>query len=311
NHFSTLSEYCKGITIPPPKWEDFDYRSFEDNMVSVRHKMEPFKHEFYAIALKISGGGKAKLGNYQTTEEEVSVFFNSPYQILSWDIPPDWKGYYVIFTEDFYRGRISMPAVPRTSSRITDRFPFLLVDNTLPILLDEKQVALFSKIFQDIEQEFVLASPSSKEVIAYYVHILLIKISRLYQRQPRELTVGLTQRAKDVALVNRFKSLLEISFHPGKAYTTASPHQVQYYAEKLSLHPSHFNAIVKRITDIPVSEHIQEHIFSLAKSQLVNTTASVKEIAFGLYYPYANHFTSFFKKRAQMTPSQYRKQLKP
>ncbi|MEM9439896.1 MAG: hypothetical protein AAGA73_05580, partial [Pseudomonadota bacterium] len=35
-------------------------------------------------------------------------------------------------------------------------------------------------------------------------------------------------------------------------------HQVQFYADKLNIHPNHLNAIVKRITDTPASAHIQK-----------------------------------------------------
>ena len=102
-HFSTLKEYCEGINIPPPKWELFDTRSFEANMKTVHAKMPPFKHEFYAIAIRLEGSGIVSTGNYKTDALKATVFFNSPYQILHWDIAPDWKGYYVIFSEEFYQ----------------------------------------------------------------------------------------------------------------------------------------------------------------------------------------------------------------
>lgn len=312
-HFSTLAAYCRGINISNPKWADFDLRSFEDNMKTVHHQMPPFKHEFYAIAIKLSGGGTVKVGNFETTESEAVIFFNSPYQILSWDIPPDWKGFYAIFTEDFYRSIIHAATGQTAAKRLTDQFSFLLMDKTIPMDITEADRETFLKIFLDIEKEFRQNTMSSKEIIAHYIHILLLKINRLYQNyQKKDETAPTTQtqRSSDVEVVNRFKSLLELSFRPDKEYRTSTPHQVQHYAQVLNLHPSHFNAIIKRITDIPASEHIQNHIFSLAKSQLTQTTTSVKEIAYGLYYAYPNHFTNFFKKRAKMTPSQYRKSQK-
>lgn len=281
-------------------------------MKSVHHQMPPFKHEFYAIAIKLSGGGTVKVGNFETSEQEAVVFFNSPYQILSWDIPPDWQGYYVIFSEDFYRSIIHSARGTSTAKRLTETFPFLLMDNTIPMEIDAEEQEVFLKIFLDIKQEFDALTLSSKEIIAHYVHILLLKINRLYQKYAKDVAPvnTQTQRSKDIEIVNRFKNLLEIDFRPGKNYTTSTPHQVQHYAQILNLHPSHFNAIVKRITDVPVSEHIQNHILALAKSRLSQTAASIKEIAYDLYYPYPNHFTNFFRKRMKMTPSQYRNSLK-
>ena len=91
-HFSSLADYCKGINIAPPKWPDFDVRSFADNMKTVKQQMPPFKHEFYAIALKLSGEGYAITGNHSTQTLNATLFFNSPYQILQWDIAPNWNG---------------------------------------------------------------------------------------------------------------------------------------------------------------------------------------------------------------------------
>lgn len=302
-HFSTLKEYCKGINISQPKWDEFDIRSFQENMNSVHHKMLPFKHEFYALAIKLSGSGYAKTGNFSTKNRTTTIFFNSPYQILQWDIAPDWEGFYVIFSEDFFRGTLS-------NRRITEVFPFLLIDNTIPIDISEEDAILFNKVFQDVYSEHSKAKNKNSEVIIrHYLHILLHKTARLYDYSVKDTVVTTVQREQDLHTVSRFKSMLDIAFRPGKVYTNLLPNQVQFYADALNIHPNHFNAVVKRITDKSASELIYEYILSLAKSKLNNTTKSVKEIAFELYYNYPNHFANFFKSRMKMTPSQYRKSL--
>ncbi|MEO1436603.1 MAG: hypothetical protein AAFV80_13780, partial [Bacteroidota bacterium] len=100
-HFASISDYCRGIHISAPKFAEYDVRRFEDNMATVHQRMPQFKHEFYAIALKLEGRGYVKTGNFATETPQATVFFNSPYQILYWDIAPDWEGYYIIFSEDF------------------------------------------------------------------------------------------------------------------------------------------------------------------------------------------------------------------
>lgn len=299
-HFSTLQEYCSGINVSPPKWDDFDLRSFEDNMKSVHHRIPPFKHEFYAIAIKVDGGGFAKTGNYSTENLDATIFFNSPYQITSWDIAPNWQGYYVIFSEEFFRR--SNP-----DKRITETFPFLLNDQTVPMEVSEQEAELFAKLFSDIKFEFQLGKTSSKVIIAHYLQVLLHKITRLYSMNTSDVSVSQDQRKQDLEIVSRFKTFLEMAFHPGRSYEGLHPHQVQYYAHKLYLNPNHFNAIVKRITEKSASEHIHRHILALAKSRLLNSADSIKEIAFSLYYSYPNHFANFFKAQTGKTPSQFRK----
>ncbi|MGB5820170.1 MAG: helix-turn-helix domain-containing protein [Saonia sp.] len=302
-HFHTLAAYCKGINIAPPKWDDVDIRSFEDNMGTVHHRMSQFKHEFYAIAIKIDGGGYTATGNYTTKDLQATVFFNSPYQIISWDIAPDWKGYYIIFSEDFYRRTLSR-------KRLTEDFSFLLIDHTIPMSVSAEEAELYHKLFTDIHFEFQFDAHNSKDIIAHYLKILLHKVDRLYKRNQNNVIVSKNQRTQDLEVIGRFKTLLEISFRPGKEYDENHPHKVQYYADALNLHPNHFNAIVKRITEQSASEHIYKHILSLATSQLKNTSLTIKEIAFNLYYEYPNHFGNFFKSHMNMTPSQYRKSFR-
>ncbi|MEM6362034.1 MAG: helix-turn-helix domain-containing protein [Bacteroidota bacterium] len=300
-HYTTLAEYCQAINITPPKWNDFDIRSFEDNMKTVKHQMPPFKHEFYAIALKLNGSGQATTGNYSTKDLKATVFFNSPYQIIHWDIAPDWEGYYIIFSEDFYR--------ELSEKRLAEMFPFLLVDNTIPLELKDDQAGTFLSTFNEMMFEFDLNQSSSKAVIRHYTHVLLHRVSRLFENSIKDQKLTQQHRDNDLELVSRFKTLIEISFYPDQSFDAGEPHQVQFYADKLNVHPNHLNAIVKRITDTPASAHIHKHVLALAKSKLQNTTKSVKEIAFELYYGYPNHFANFFKKQTGNTPIDFRKSL--
>nr|WP_299339619.1 helix-turn-helix domain-containing protein [Allomuricauda sp.] len=268
-------------------------------MKTVHHKMPPFKHEFYAIALKLEGSGFTTTGNYSTKDLAATVFFNSPYQIIQWDIAPDWNGYYVIFSEDFYRE-------PHHQHRITEQFPFLLSDHTVPLTMDENESVLFEKIFIDILEEFRQEQKNHRKVIKGYIDILLLKVARLFQEQSKPNDNNREERNKDIRMVGRFKTLIEESFQPGKLYEGESPHQVQFYAEQMHVHPNHLNAVIRRITDTPASELIQKHVLALAKSRLKNTSLSIKEIAYELHYNYPNHFANFFKKQLGMTPNQYR-----
>ncbi|MCG8323182.1 MAG: helix-turn-helix domain-containing protein [Cytophagales bacterium] len=271
-------------------------------MKTVLHQMPPFKHEFYAIAIKLEGGGYTATGNYSTKDMKATVFFNSPYQIIKWDIVPDWKGFYIIFSEDFYRGT-------NQTKRITDEFPFLLVDNTAPLEISLPEAELFYKTFKDIYFEHHAGLPHAEKIIRNHVHVLLYKTSRIYAKSPAAQNHSTSERDNDLNTVSRFRTLLETSFYPDKTYDNNRPHQVQFYAEQLNIHPNHLNAIIKRITGTSASEHIYKHILSLAKSKLRNTGKSVKEIAFELYYDYPNHFASFFKKHTGQTPGQYRQSL--
>ncbi|MGD1840943.1 MAG: helix-turn-helix domain-containing protein [Thermonemataceae bacterium] len=297
-HFSTLSAYCEGIQIPPPKNEFYDIRSFEENMKTVKHQMPPFKHEFFAIALKLEGSGFATTGNFTTQHLKATVFFNSPYQIVHWDIAPNWVGYYIIFSEEFYQ-----QFSPKKS--ITQAFPFLLSDQTVPLAVTSEEAEDLYHLFNRIYFEHQSKQAHQEEIVLSFINILLFKTARLFYKQNHQV-ITTQRRDQDLALVARFKTLLETAFYPNQVYETQSPHQVQFYADKLSLHPNHLNALVKRITSQSASDLIQRHLLSLAKSKLKNTPLSVKEIAYDLYFNYPNHFSTFFKKQTGQSPNAFR-----
>lgn len=261
--------------------------------------MQPFRHEYYVIALKMNGGGYARTGNYTTKDEKATVFFNSPYQIIQWDVQKDWKGFYVIFSEDFYR-------MENRKKRITQDFPFLLSDNTVPLQISESEALAFASIFQEVLQEHTADGIGSRNMVYHHTQILLHKVGRLFHEQAEVKELQFTHRDNDVALVSRFKSLIESSFYPDLGFNNGEPHKVQYYSEKLAIHPNHLNAVVKRITSHSASNLIYKHLLSTAKSKLKNTDKSIKEIAFELYYNYPGHFVKFFKKKTGMTPGAFR-----
>ncbi len=262
--------------------------------------MPSFKHEFYAIALKLDGSGYTKTGNHSTENLKATIFFNSPYQITNWDIAPDWEGYYIIFSEDFYRRE-------NFKKQIGQEFPFLLVDNNIPLTINDTDAVTFINTFEEIYKEHQNSGELSREIMYHHTNVILYKVARLFKEQSRASDLNFTQRANDVTLVSRFKSLIQTSFYPDLDFENSEPHKVQFYANKLLVHPNHLNALSKRITTYSASELIYKHMLGLAKSKLQNTNKSIKEIAFELYYNYPNHFTKFFKKQTGITPGAFRK----
>lgn len=300
-HFKTISDYCRAINIPPPRHPHFDIRSFEENMPNVVSEMPPFRHEFYAIAIKVGGSGKAISGHYTDFPEGSTIFFNSPFQILSWDIVPDWRGYYLMFTQDFI-------ARSRHFNRLLEEFPFLKIDKSIPFEIGQEDVSPLLAIYDHIRKEYHSQNSDKFQFIEAYVLLLLNHIKRYFSNQ-----VGLREaeqqlRAADLKLLTRFQTLIETSFHPdASASASFNLHSPAYYAQKLNVHPNYLNAVVKSLTGRTAMNHIHHHILQLAKAHLAQTALSVKEIAYSLHFDSPNNFSAFFKKHTRLTPLKYRK----
>ncbi|MEM6718885.1 MAG: helix-turn-helix domain-containing protein [Bacteroidota bacterium] len=298
-HFKTIEAYCKAIQIPPPRQAFFDIRSFEENMKTVVSHVEPFKHEFYAIAMKVEGSGKAITGHHTNFPEGATVFFNTPFQLISWDIFPDWKGYYIMFSKEFI-------ATSTYLQKLLTDFPFLKIDQSLPFEVKPEEVSKLLSIFEVIHEENTDLREDSNAIIEAQVLVLLNFIKRFFTAQMNQEEAKIAFRKADVHLLSRFQTLIETNFYSVETASKAT-HSPSYYANQLAVHPNHLNAIVKQITGHTAKTHIHNHIVQLAKSRLLQTDLSIKEIAYSLHFDAPNNFSSFFKKYTSETPNSYRK----
>ncbi len=298
-HFKTIADYCEAINISLPKQPYFDIRSFEENMPTVVAKMAPFKHEFYAIAIKVEGSGKAISGHHSNFPEGATVFFNSPFQIISWDILPDWEGYYLMFSKEFITRSKHL-------QQLLTEFPYLKIDQSVPFEVAPNEVSKLLSIYQTIYKEQQNLQEDSLAIIEAQVLVLLNYVKRFFNAQTNREEVIEAFRKADINLLSRFQALIETAFYETSIQAKKS-HSPKYYAEQLAVHPNHLNAVVKQITGHTAKTHIHQHILRLAKSRLLQTEMSVKEIAYSLHFDAPNNFSSFFKKYTANTPNSFRK----
>jgi len=302
-HFKTIAEYCKAINIPPPLYSNFDIRSFEENMKSVVSKMPPFRHEFYAIAIKSDGDGKAISGHHKDFPKGHTIFFNSPFQILSWDIIPNWSGFYIMMSQDFLSNS-------HIFYNLIENYPFLKIDETIPFEIDTKDLPEILNIYNRIEEEYHSNNEDKFTLIESYVLILLNMVARLYQKNRKKITEHKSYQNSSLNIMLRFENLIKISFYPKSRYPSdQNPHSTSYYAKELNIHPNYLNFVVKNESGQNALKHIHNYIIKIAKSQLMQTKLSIKEISYNLHFTSPNNFSSFFKKQTGLTPLQYRKKV--
>lgn len=292
-HITTIPGYCKEINVPPPKYPFFDIRRFEDNMKTVHLKQSPFRHEFYCIALRLKGTNREVLGHRLLS----GLFFNTPYQVITWDILPDWKGWYIIFDREF----ISMN--PAWKTFIID-YPFFRLDKYIAFDLPATALKEADNYFRKIFEEYHSDNQDKFHFIQSYTHLLLNITRRYFEQLEFDIASPHGNRTADIQLVTRFQTLIETLFT--KEGFEENVRHPSFYAAQLNIHPNHLNAVVKRITDKTASQVIQQYLVTFSKSLLRQTSLSVKEIAYRLHYNEPTHFNAFFKKQVGHTPQQYR-----
>ncbi|MEX0274256.1 MAG: helix-turn-helix domain-containing protein [Flavobacteriaceae bacterium] len=299
NYYKTIEAYCRAISIPPPKHPLFDIRSFGENMPTVVHQMPPFRHAFYAIAIKIEGKGKAVSSHYTHFPNGSVVFFNSPFQILSWDIAPDWEGYYIMMSQEFL-GRSN------AFDNFLEQFPFLKIGEAIPFAINKKEERDILEIFTKIHTEYHSTNTDKFEFINTYVLLLLHYVKRYFRLQVNHEEANTVIRSADIKLMSRYQALIELHFGPDRELGK-NVHSPSFYAALLNVHPNHLNAVVKGISGKTALQHIHAHMVHLAKSYLSQTNLSIKEIAYQLQFDAPTNFSTLFKKYTRTTPGTYRK----
>lgn len=290
---TTIADYCKEINISPPRHAFYDIRKFEENAKTVHLKQPPFRHEFYALALRHAGSNNEVMG----LRLQSQIFFNSPYQVVTWDILPDWQGYYVIFDKDFIASNLAW------QNFIID-YPFFRLDKYIPFDLREEDRLFADSLFARIFEEYHSDNADKFLFIQTYTQLLLHLTKRYFVKLNLDRANKQENRTADILLVARFQSLVETIFSNEEA--EAEVRQPSYYADKLHVHPNHLNAVVKRMTGKTASQIIQQHLITSAKSLLRQTSLSVKEIAYRMHFTEPTHFNAFFRKNIGLTPQQFR-----
>ncbi|MFZ1236894.1 MAG: AraC family transcriptional regulator [Prevotella sp.] len=99
-----------------------------------------------------------------------------------------------------------------------------------------------------------------------------------------------------------FLMVLEQHYH--------EPRSVAFYAEKLFMTSRNLNMICQRVMHQSVSELVETRKLLEAKNLLVTTDKTITEIGYELGFNEKTYFTHVFKKKAGMSPSDFRKEMR-
>ncbi|MCA5006164.1 helix-turn-helix domain-containing protein [Sphingobacterium bovistauri] len=296
-----FEELSKHLGVEAFMYKDVYFEKISCKADLINTSAKPFKHHFYAISLILDGHGTFNAGFWKSKIKRNIIYFKSPYQIVSWNFDPDIiKKYAIVFTENFIHQHSEL-------ANIIFDFQFLQIDKTIPLHISDDDVIILSNIFESISKLYNTKSNEQFNLIAAYVKILLLIIRQIYDNSIAvDKELNSTVDAMQVRIINNFflelKNVIDILGEKHRDYT------VNYFAQKLSIHPNHLNATLKKYTGKSTQEHIHQEIVNIAKTLLSHTNLSIKEIAFRLSFNEQSHFSNFFKKKVNKTPLQFKKE---
>jgi AraC family transcriptional regulator, transcriptional activator of pobA len=264
----------------------FNMKPFEGSITNYK---PPFKKDFYFISL-ITNAGHTKITYDSTNVTELNSFlvFQSPGLLYSFMRDNKANGYLIYFKKElfsFFKPEFEI------------EFPFFNIIHTNFYKLNQAKFKSFAPHFKEVIDAYE-SSADNKNTIATMKLLAL-----LYQL--KEFTTAFTQweqgfTSPQQILFQKFTQLVN-NFYVEKR-------TVEEYAALLFVTPNHLSQSVKLITQKNALSFINERLMTEAKSMIQFSTMDIAEIAYQLNFSDPANFGKFFKKHAELTPVEYRKQ---
>lgn len=151
----------------------------------------------------------------------------------------------------------------------------------------------FMEIHQIICEEYIGQNSFYGESVDYLVKYFLIKLSEC---------MNTDYSRYDHALFERISELRRLIYNsPSRKWT------VNTMAAQVSLSPSYFQSVYKKFFHISCMEDLFTSRMNYARQLLAVTNLPINEIAGQCGYESNIYFSRHFKKKAGMTPTEYRR----
>lgn len=245
---------------------------------------------FYNITVKRSFKGQLKYGRNNYDFDEGSMSFIAPNQIIAIDTEQNRNndGWSLLFHPDLIR------QYPLTKT--IKNYGFFSYEVNEALHLSEEEDKTIELIIQNIQTEISSRLDSfSQDVIVSNIELLLSYCNRFYNRQ------FLTRKMATNDLLSSFEKLLDSYFDKDSTLPT-----VEELAYKLHVSSAYLSDMLRTVTGQSTQQHIHDKLIEKAKEILTTTEYSVSEIAYQLGFEYSQSFSKLFKRKTNMTASEFR-----
>lgn len=294
-----ISDLYKTLGLNFEKEIDFTILSIPDIHPQIPFKSPILRADYFSFIFTKDGSGTYYLDDNKFPFESGTIYFTNPGHTKSYELNESKEAYIITLTETFLRENVN--------SEIFGEFPFLLAEIAPPKKLSLDDFEEFTILFKQMSDEFNKNSEYKTKILGNLFFVLLLKIKEKFWSDYNPIDEG----NRNSRIVKSFKQLLESEFRKVmESGQIESKLQAQYFAERLNLHPNYLNSVIKSKTGRTVNDWISKRTLSVAKSLLMSTSYTSKEIAYKLGFSEPTHFSRFFKKHTRLSPGIFRKSNK-
>ena len=297
----------------PENLEEFYKRKFDWIPDSLRKdighfnifKLDPFigknarpvpykRRDFYKIMLVI-GGGTVHYADRTIRVEKQALSFSNPQIPYKWENTEEIEsGVYCIFDRAFFDGYGNIDSFPVFQPQGEHLFE-LSQDQ------EEKVARIFKRMFDEINSEYTYKYDAIRNLVMELVHYGM-KMNPFSHFDKRDSNAS--QRISTL-----FLELLERQFPIDEDHIRMNLRSPSQFAEQLNVHVNHLNRAIKETTGKTTSQIIAERILKESKALLKSSHWAISDIAYALEFKEVTHFSNFFKKHAEVSPSKFRTSL--
>jgi len=251
--------------------------------------------DLYHVAYKMCADGSFGYGRNTYDFQEGTMIFTKPGQVMTieeWKHDENSGGWSLFFHPDLIRKS-------NLGTHIDD-YSFFSYDVHEALHLSDDEKKTVAEIKDKIVREYSSnIDKHSQKLIVSNIELMLDYCTRFYDRQ------FYTRENLNKDLVTKFEKLLRNYYESGKALETGVP-SVKYCGLELNMSSNYLSDLLKKETGRNALEHIHHFIVDKAKTQLLNSTQSVSQIAYQLGFEYPQHFSKVFKRKTGVSPAEYR-----
>ncbi|MFT5668581.1 MAG: AraC-like DNA-binding protein [Vicingaceae bacterium] len=253
-----------------------------------------FSTSFYSVFMKDADCAINYGRNRYDFNEGVLSFF-APDQVSSFDESSQKSGTYgwgLFFHPDLIR--------KSQLGKLIKDYNFFSYDVHEALHLSKKEEGILNDCVDKIKFELDQNIDShSQNLLISNIELLLNYCNRFYERQFHTRT----NHNKDV--VSGVTNLIHNYYKKGMQVESGTT-SIKYLADKVKLSSNYLSDLMKKETGKNIKDHISEYVVDKAKTDLLNTTANISEIAYELGFNYPHYFSRLFKQKTGITPQKFR-----
>lgn len=269
------------LDVPAPDILPFAIGTF-DTIGPLSRADFPHRHTFYELVYVTGGSGQHVVDLRPSRLRPPHLCCVAPGQVHHWHDARELRGWVLLFTDEFL---LDHPGDAVALRDLGDR-PRLPLDAAAAIEL--------AAVVADMRREFRLRRAGFISVLQAYLHVLVVRASRLPTPVEPDMVPG--PRA---AVARRFLRLL--------AAPHGTPRSVREVAARVGVSVGHLNDEVKRATGRTPGQHLRHAQTLAAKRLLACTDLTVRQVAHEVGFEDPAYFCRFFRRETGSSPGDFRR----